>query len=311
MRRIVELLDVDEIARRIDVNELVERVDVNHVVERVDVDELVRRVDVDALLDRVDVNQLLDRVDADRLVQRVDVEKVADRIDVNALAQRIDVEELVRRADVGGLVAQSTTGMLGEFVSLLRRQVVTADDLLDTVTLWRHRHPEAGGPPRLLEAAAQLRNPNREGRFAGAATRLLAMAADVAAGWGLFALIAAAVDAFAALVTGHGFSLLHERVAGVIVAVLWGFAYFASQWALSGRTIGLAIVGARVVTTDGERLSGRAAIVRTLVLPLSVALAGLGLIGVFLRGDRRTMHDLAAGTCVVYAWRARSDAHRR
>ncbi len=308
VRRIVELLDVDDIARRIDVDSLVRRLDVNEVVARVDVNEVVDRVDVDDIVRRIDVDALLARIDPNELLDRVDVDRLLQRVDVNALAERVDVEALVRRADVGGLVAQSTTGMFGEFVALLRRQVVTADDVVDSVTLWHRRHPHRDGPPALLEAAARLRHPNREGQYAGAVTRLLAMAADVAAGWGLFALLAAAVDAFAALVTGHGFSLVHERVAGVIVAVAWGFAYFSIQWALSGRTIGLAVVGARVVTTRGGRLSGRAAVIRTLVLPWSVALACLGLVGALTRADRRTLHDLAAGTCVVYAWEARGDA---
>lgn len=308
VRRLVELLDVDEIVRRVDVDDVVRRVDVNEVVARVDVNEVVGRVDVDALLDRVDPDALLDRVDVDRLVRRVDVDALAARIDVNALAERIDVEELLRRADLAGIVAQSTTGMLGEFVQLLRRQVVTLDDVVDALTLRSRRAAADKGPPALLEAASHLRHPNREGQYAGAVTRLLALLADVAAGWGLFALLATGLDAAAGLLTGHSFSLFHERVAGAVVAVLWGFCYFSVGWGLTGRTVGMAVLGARVVTVDGRRPNARAAMVRTLVLPVSIAIVGLGLLGVLVRGDRRALHDVAAGTCVVYSWEARGDA---
>jgi uncharacterized RDD family membrane protein YckC len=288
VRRIVEMLDVDEIVRRIDVDDVVRRIDVNALMARVDVDEVVARVDP---------NELLDRVDIDRIVER---------IDVNAIAERIDVDELVRRADLGPIIAQSTTGMLGEFLVLLRRQVVTLDDLLDTVFFRSRRTRGAPGPANLLAAASKLHNPNREGQYAGGATRLLALVADVAAGWGVFLVLVAGIDAAVGLVGGSTFSLLHHRVAGLVAAVAWGFVYFTAQWLLSGRTIGMAILGARVVTVDGHSLTLRAAATRTIVLPFSIAIFFVGLVGIFVRDDRRALHDLAAHTCVVYHWQARS-----
>lgn len=295
VRRIVELLDVDDIARRIDVNDVVTRVDVNALMERVDVDEIVRRVDVDAIVARVDPNELLDRVDIDRIVAR---------IDVNAIADRIDVDELVRRADLGPLIAQSTTGMLGEFLVLLRRQVVTLDDLADAATLRGRREAGPRGPAPLLEAATKLRRPNREGQFAGPVTRLLALAVDVAAGWGIFTLLAVGINFAVGLFTAGSFSLLHHQVAGIIAAVVWGFLYFSVGWALTGRSIGMAVLGARVVTLEGGHPGGRPAVVRTIVLPVSVLFFFVGL----LRSDRRALNDLCANTCVVYNWEARGDA---
>lgn len=296
VRRIVELLDVNEIVRRIDVDDVARRIDVN---------ELMARVDVDGVVARVDPNELLDRVDIDRIV---------NRIDVNAIAERIDVDELVRRADLGPLIAQSTTGMLGEFLVLLRRQVVSLDDLLDAVTMRRRRARGPSGPAYLLDAASHLRAPERDGQYAGGVTRLFAIGADVAAGWGTFLLLSAGIGAAVSLVSGGSFSLVHHRVAGIIAAVVWGFLYFTMQWALSGRTIGMAIVGARVVTVEGHSLPLRAAVLRTVVLPFSIAVFFVGLPGILVRDDRRALHDLAAGTCVVYHWQARGAAspwHRR
>ncbi len=295
VRRIVELLDVDDIARRIDVDDVVRRIDVNALMERVDVDEVVRRVDVDAVVARVDPDELLDRVDIDR---------IAARIDVNAIADRIDIDELVRRADLGPLIAQSTTGMLGEFLVLLRRQVVTMDDLVDAATLRSRREVGPRGPMSLLDAATTLRRPNREGQFAGAVTRLLALAVDVAAGWGIFTLLAFGINAAVGLFTAGSYSLLHHRVAGIAAAVAWGFLYFSVGWALTGRSIGMAVLGARVVTPEGRHPGGRSAVIRTLVLPVSAVVFFVGL----FRSDRRALHDLCANTCVVYNWEARGDA---
>jgi uncharacterized RDD family membrane protein YckC len=298
VRRIVEVLDVDEIVRRIDVDEVVRRIDVNALLQRVDVDDVVGRVDVDAVVERVDANQLLSRVDLDQLVER---------LDVNAIADRIDVDELVRRADLGPIIAQSTSGMLGEFLGLLRRQVVSLDELLDRVTLFRRRtQGQPLGPPALAAVGPAIGKPNREGQYAGAVTRLLAIGADVAAAWGLFLLLSLAVQTAVRLAIGDRFTLLGHNVASLVATIVWGFAYFSFQWALSGRTIGMAVFGIRVVTVEGRALHVRAAIIRTAVLPLATAVFPIGLLGLLRRADRRGLHDLAATTCVVYHWRARA-----
>ena len=46
--------------------------------------------------------------------------------------------------------------------------------------------------------------------------------------------------------------------------------------------------------------------VRTLAFPLSFLLLGLGLTGILFQRDRRALHDVIAGTAVVYAWDARA-----
>jgi len=297
VKRIVEVLDVNEIVRRIDVDDVVRRIDVNAAVERVDPNGLMDRVDVDRVLERLDVNAIADRID---------VNAIAARLDIDAIADRIDLDELVRRADLGPIIAQSTSGMLGEFLGLLRRQVVSLDELADHVT-FRERRVACRplGPPSLLTAAPKHGAQGREGQYAGAVTRLVALAMDVGAGWGLFLLLALGIQAAARLFWGSSYAILSHRPVGIVAIVVWGFFYFSSQWSLSGRTIGMAIVGARVTTTEGKSISRRAAIVRTLVLPFSIAFWFVAIIGIELRADRRALHDLCAGTCVVYHWRAR------
>ncbi len=125
------------------------------------------------------------------------------------------------------------------------------------------------------------------------------------AAWGSFLLITLSADAAIHLVSGSNYTLFSHRGVSLIVNVIWGFLYFSLQWSLSGRTFGMAVFGARVVTVQGHAITGREAAIRTLLLPFSIALFPFALSEIVLRGDRRTMHDLAAGTCVVYHWQAR------
>ncbi len=146
----------------------------------------------------------------------------------------------------------------------------------------------------------------RQGHYAGAVTRLVAFAADVGASWGLFTLGAAALAFSVQLVTGQKFTITNYQVASLVAATVWEFLYFAYQWALSGRTIGMAVLGIRVVTADGAAIGPRQAIVRTLALPLSFLLFGLGFLGILTNRHRWALHDRIAGTAVVYSWDARA-----
>jgi len=47
-------------------------------------------------------------------------------------------------------------------------------------------------------------------------------------------------------------------------------------------------------------------VVRALAFPLSIALFGLGFAGILIQREHRALHDLIAGTAVVYAWDARA-----
>ena len=58
------------------------------------------------------------------------------------------------------------------------------------------------------------------------------------------------------------------------------------------------VCGSRAATAIG----GRGAVTRTLALPLSFLLLGLGFVLILARRDRRALHDLVGRTAVVYAW---------
>jgi uncharacterized RDD family membrane protein YckC len=107
----------------------------------------------------------------------------------------------------------------------------------------------------------------RQGHYAGAATRLVAFAADAGISWGLFTLGAAALAFTVQLVSGTKVSLTSHQAVSIAAAVVWEFIYFAYQWTLSGKTIGMALLGIQVVATDGSPIGARQAVLRTITLP--------------------------------------------
>lgn len=133
-------------------------------------------------------------------------------------------------------------------------------------------------------------------RMAGWFTRGLALIIDVAAPVVIITGIASALGA-----THPGSDPEAWRDATGIVAAIGAF-WFVNRvvlLGLAGRSLGYVLTGARAVRDrDRSRAPGiPAALLRSLVmfpmLPLSVAM--------FFFNKRRAVHDLLAGTCVVYA----------
>jgi uncharacterized RDD family membrane protein YckC len=60
-----------------------------------------------------------------------------------------------------------------------------------------------------------------------------------------------------------------------------------------------------VVRGNGAAATARNGILRTLALPLSFLTLGLGFLPIITGRHRRALHDLIAGTAVVYSWDAR------
>jgi len=146
----------------------------------------------------------------------------------------------------------------------------------------------------------------RQGNYAGAMSRLAAFAADVGASWGLFLAGVALLSLATQLFASKTLTLTHHQILAIVAIVIWEFVYFTYLWSVSGKTIGMALLGIQVVTADGAKISTRQAAVRTLALPLSFLLLGLGFLGILFQRERRALHDSIAGTAVVYSWDARA-----
>ncbi len=157
---------------------------------------------------------------------------------------------------------------------------------------------QVGGPPPAISG--------RQGHYAGAASRLVAFLIDVGIIWGLFAGAVALISAAGQLLVGKSYHVDHHRVLSACLLAAWVLIYFAYQWALSGRTLGMAIFGVRVVRRDGSALNGRRALLRTVTFPLGFLTLGIGFLGVLTNPARQALYDRIADTTVVYAWDARA-----
>ncbi len=73
-----------------------------------------------------------------------------------------------------------------------------------------------------------------------------------------------------------------------------GVFMLSSAWSGSGRAAGMAIVGLRVVGSDGRRLSPRRAFWRAV---LAVVTLGLGLIVVLFSKRNKSLYDMVCGSC--------------
>jgi uncharacterized RDD family membrane protein YckC len=165
-----------------------------------------------------------------------------------------------------------------------------------------HPMPRDGDAPSRtpLSAPQDLR-----GDHAGFMSRFIAFGFDCVLSVGVFELVLAAVSFAASVLTGTSIHWNRGDQWVTLAFFAWEFLYFAYYWMASGKTPGMVILGVQVVGQDGSHVGAKRGLVRTLAFPLSFLLLGLGFLGILLRRDRRALHDVIAGTTVVYDWDAR------
>jgi uncharacterized RDD family membrane protein YckC len=311
---LLDRLDLDAVLDRVDLDRLIGRLDVNAIVDRIDVERVVSRVDLDAIADQVDVDRVIARVDLDSVVAGVDLDAAVARVDLNAAADRIDVERVIARVDVDAIaksldidaiVAESTKGVLGRFTDILRRQLVGVDEIgMRAVSRLLRRDHESlpTGPPLADDSDAPIGDGvSMSGRYAGPVSRVGALWLDLFLISATYALVVAGVRYLLDVLFNASFDLGGTWVPTALL-LLYGFTYFWFSQALTGRTISQTLAGIKVIRNDGAPLSPGAAAIRTIVLPFSFLLLGLGAWMALVDRRRRALHDLAAKSAVVYDW---------
>jgi uncharacterized RDD family membrane protein YckC len=220
------------------------------------------------------------------------------------------------------LTAGATQDVAVSGLDLVRRQFLRADATVDRVldeALRRQPGHRPVAPKQLATASTEEvevrsagADPRRRmvsGHYAGPVTRGAALAADVFAAVASAGLLGSVTLYLLSILTGGDLTF---GSGGWIVQTLgaaWFVVWFWIPVALFGRTVAMAAAGLAVVSRSGETTSFRSAFLRALVLPLSLGFFGLGLIGVLVGRERRALHDVVAGTVVVYDWGER-DAER-
>ncbi|MDJ0663319.1 MAG: RDD family protein [Acidimicrobiia bacterium] len=144
------------------------------------------------------------------------------------------------------------------------------------------------------------------GNYAGAVTRLLAHWVDLAVAGLLFVIGLVALDYVLQTIAGVDAVTDNPEVWSATAASVWLFLYWWVSIAVAGKTIGKAVLGLRVVSREGEILSSFRSALRAISLPFSYLLFGFGFLGIIFGRERRALHDVVAGSAVIYDWGPRT-----
>jgi uncharacterized RDD family membrane protein YckC len=90
-------------------------------------------------------------------------------------------------------------------------------------------------------------------------------------------------------------------IGGVAGCIGLALIYFAGAYAIMGRTLGMRLLGLRVITRAGVRPTPGRAAGRAFGGLLSAVLLSLGFIWIAFDREKRGLHDWLAGTYVVLA----------
>ncbi len=158
----------------------------------------------------------------------------------------------------------------------------------------------------MIRYVAPDRDVGLQGQSAGIVTRLAGFAIDVVIVVILYDLLVRIVEVLVSTIAGENFKISNVSVLPWLLLILVATIYCVHPVAAGGRTLGMAIVGLRVVRPDGTAVGNREAVVRLLALPLSFLTLGIGFLLILFRQDGRALHDLIGRTSVVYGWDARA-----
>ena len=136
--------------------------------------------------------------------------------------------------------------------------------------------------------------------YAGIATRAVALAIDVAIAQVIVLSGGAILALVGSLVGGVRLDTLGRILAAAAWAAVVG-AYFVLFWSTAGQTPGMRLMALRVLTPVGTHPGVIRSIVRVVALGLAIVPLFAGFLPVLFDARRRGVHDMVAGTVVLYA----------
>jgi uncharacterized RDD family membrane protein YckC len=161
------------------------------------------------------------------------------------------------------------------------------------------RQPASVTPPPAAQEVLQR-------HYAGVASRFAAFAVDVGVSTGVFLAGLGGLAFAVSIVTRHSVSWSKDNIVVGIIFLAWLFTYYAYSWGGGRQDSRDGTAGGAGGCVRWHRSRPPAGVVRTLAFPLSFQFLGLGFLGILVQRDRRALHDLIAGTVVIYDWDARA-----
>jgi uncharacterized RDD family membrane protein YckC len=190
---------------------------------------------------------------------------------VESPAFREVLVDVLRSPELRGVLTETAGGYGDELATALRAETATWDERL---------HLGAADP-----------------RYGGVVSRGIALVLDAAIVQLGFVVSIAAVALVASL-AGAGGSPGAAVVVGLADSLVV-VAYFAGFWSVLGQTPAMRLLGLRVTTTAGGVPSLPRALLRAVVLLVSIAVAFLGFAPALAGRRSRALPDLVAGTVVA------------
>jgi len=188
--------------------------------------------------------------------------------------------------EVRAAIASQGVGLLQDLRRVVRRLVRDADTVVERI------------------ARKILRRRVREERpiYAGAFSRLAALAIDGAVVYGSLLLVTAAIAAvIAAIAKGDQHGGAAVIAIGATVWVIVAAVYLLVLWSGAGRTVGMSFLALRMLSEDGGEVRPGQALRRLIWMPIALLPLGLGFAGILTGEERRGWPDRRAGTVVCYA----------
>lgn len=185
------------------------------------------------------------------------------------------IKEVVEGPEIRAALARQTTGLAEELAAGVRVSAVRLDGRLER------------------------RARDRPTRFAGVATRAVALAVDA----GLILLIFASLAALFGLISTLVGELRPQWLVGVLLASGWALVaavYLVVFWSGAGQTPGMRLLRLRLLGREGRPPSLGWSVVRVVGTAIAIIPLFAGYLPVLFDERRRGLPDFLAGTVVQY-----------
>jgi len=272
----------------------------HRVIERV-VGEALATADLERL-----VASALEHERTERLVEQVLASPALERLLTDALESRLTLEltdRMVRSPEFERVLARVLSGP--EVRAALTHQTTTlAEEMAAGVRRRAIRLDAAAeaGPRRLLRRPPRAQVAPGEAPsvpYAGLATRGVGLAVDAALAQLIFLIGSALIGLVASLVG----TLRPVWLVGALVGGGWALVlgtYFVAFWTVAGQTPGMRLMRLRMHDDTGAPPGLGRSLLRLIGLALSIVFLFAGFLPALVDDRRRALHDLLAGTVVVY-----------
>jgi uncharacterized RDD family membrane protein YckC len=270
----------------------------HHFVERV-ASQMLETADLEsvvvAALEDERTEQILKQVLASPAFEGMLVEAFESQVAADLLERMLaspEMEQVLARVlsspAVRVALSQQTATFAGEMAVGLRARAEHLDDATESTVRGRRRRPPE-------EASGKTSRP-----YAGLISRAAALAVDVVT-------VNVVILAGGALLS-FGASLFGDLRPGGLVSVLAGLgwilglaAYFVVFWTVTGQTLGMRLMGLRLVGPNGAPPRVGRSLLRFFGLLLAIVPFFAGFLPVLFDSRRRALQDFLAGTVVLRA----------